>query len=258
MASPMLQTALFFRPEGDGADTGRAGARQNPLLAHVFPALFPNEHSIASSALLNPQDPNAATFSTRSDGIPGFVGFERRGDIFLRPRASWERMLVQQPPACHIGTWTTTFGWATSQSASLTYYKDGLKMGQLYDIVTSTMGVNCSTRCVVWKGPGTVMEQRREGGGLMQVAGPDLLANCPPRVPGAREKLDDLARKADLVLAGYLYQSCTDVMDEQYTFLQILLSGGTPANFGYIRKSSRKGKSLWRWEGYDMDNDEDL
>lgn len=78
--SPAIQWALFFKPEPKGPRW------QNPLLAEVFPSIF-------SSSDPNVQSNVNLTF-TNFDLILNSHKF----DAYMRPEASWRRMLVQQPP----------------------------------------------------------------------------------------------------------------------------------------------------------------
>ncbi|CAG8381969.1 unnamed protein product [Penicillium salamii] len=77
--SPAIQWALFFKPEPIGSPW------QNPLLAEVFPSIFTSDPDVQSNVNL--------TF-TNFDLILNSHKF----DAYMRPEASWRRMLVQQPP----------------------------------------------------------------------------------------------------------------------------------------------------------------
>lgn len=77
--SPAIQWALFFKPVKTSMRT-----HQNPLLAEMFPSVFSRENGESNGNL---------TFTT-------FVMIRNphKMEAWIRPEASWRKMLVQQPP----------------------------------------------------------------------------------------------------------------------------------------------------------------
>lgn len=82
--SPSLQKALFFTPDEHPEKV------QNPLLVQRFPSFFGKTKW--SSSLLS---------SLNMIKKPGKL------EAYLRPEASWRRMLVQQPPISVVGMIST-------------------------------------------------------------------------------------------------------------------------------------------------------
>jgi hypothetical protein len=89
--SSPIQKALYFIPIENS--TGQEKV-QNPLLAETFPALF------RLTDPDNPEDdyeydaPTLATFDMMKS--------PSKLVVYLRPEASWRRMLLQQPPMCNF------------------------------------------------------------------------------------------------------------------------------------------------------------
>lgn len=90
LTSPRLQEALFFKPCKPSIVPGHSPAR-NPLLAEI----------------LWPELLCAKLHSVRENPSPWLSAFPfinpEREKVYLRPRASWRRMLLQQPPQFRIG-----------------------------------------------------------------------------------------------------------------------------------------------------------
>ncbi|KAK7948105.1 uncharacterized protein PG986_008991 [Apiospora aurea] len=97
--TPSIQQHLFLLPEprsNTAATTTNAGAlpapRQNPLLARHFPEWFEHGETWSVGQRL-PFGP----------GIPPLPWITRRLKAYAHPRASWRRMLLQQPPRNGLG-----------------------------------------------------------------------------------------------------------------------------------------------------------
>lgn len=117
-----LQEALFLRPISNGRDLSTRV--DNPLLAEAFPSLFRSKNggnnakgqSICLTDLAWQNDP-----ATRV--------------MFVRPEASWRRMLTHQPPLYRVGVFyssCTAFFWEWSQ-AKADIPDDGLRMAPLFE-----------------------------------------------------------------------------------------------------------------------------
>ncbi|GIJ83163.1 hypothetical protein Asppvi_001682 [Aspergillus pseudoviridinutans] len=124
-----IQKALFFTPIENTPDQEKA---QNLLLAEAFPPLF---------QVINPLIPEDA-FGYVYDNT--FTTFDMLKDpsigaAYLRPEASWRRMLVQQPPVRDFAViMNTTGGYGYNHE----YFKvpedprgftDGLRMGDFFE-----------------------------------------------------------------------------------------------------------------------------
>lgn len=82
--SPAIQWALFFKPKNQHSPKS-----QNPLLAAIFPSIFNRDRERANLTLTTFQILTSRKWD-QSDEI--------RLDAWVRPEASWRRMLIQQPP----------------------------------------------------------------------------------------------------------------------------------------------------------------
>lgn len=86
-----IQKALFFAPTDSSSTNTKV---QNPLLAKMFPSFFkPNPTLLASVDMLQ-----------RPEKL----------EAYIRPEASWRRMLVQQPPIFRIGILISCFAMTES------------------------------------------------------------------------------------------------------------------------------------------------
>jgi hypothetical protein len=148
--SPAIQQALFFRPVPmppslpstqnlDGNDNDPMGqrAQKNPLLAELFDPWFNNQPSTTERRRFGKLDPQTLLMGQT----------DRKRAAFLRAGASWQRMLVQQPPVRsirHVQVADAMGG--TSYRVSSLVLKNaaqgeeggaddgGLRMGTLYDL----------------------------------------------------------------------------------------------------------------------------
>ncbi|KAK6068895.1 F-box domain-containing protein [Seiridium cupressi] len=278
--SPALQVALFFKPDGswdvqrghdheagggsqDVGKTRGGSVRKNPLLASLFPAWFDDYVSPG------PEDSHSAPRAVyRSQSKPPpyteFAGqpFAKNSEVFMRRTASWRRMLVQQPPAHHVGEWITTWGWLGHQDASMKYYKDGLRMGQLYDR-TAQHALSISTgQCILWGAEGIAGLHRARAPMEVQVRRGKPLENwCPlTNVPEVEAQLVEMAGQADLMLAVSAYMTAElGPPDELKAFFRnFLWEKGTDGTAGRYRQNLPKGKKVWERQGMLIEEDDDL
>ncbi|KAF2281039.1 uncharacterized protein EI97DRAFT_463436 [Westerdykella ornata] len=127
LASP----SLFFRPDATIPPTKWI---LNPFLRNKFKLWFIN--------YTRPEDfPSVARITA---DVIGHVGDAKR-DIFLRPEASWRRMLVIQPPPKVLTVVQIASGWEDLYSlpsrAVVSFEEEkgecGVTMGAIYDITVS-------------------------------------------------------------------------------------------------------------------------
>ncbi|KAJ5585004.1 uncharacterized protein N7459_004804 [Penicillium hispanicum] len=122
--SVAIQQALFFQP----TRSSHTSRRRNPLLETHFPYWFPaDDRSSVRTA----------------HGAKDMQQFLERKSTYLRPDASWRRMLVQQPPVYSLG-WTELDGTELGIVLAKRWYipldpeDGGLRMKTLYDLLFST------------------------------------------------------------------------------------------------------------------------
>jgi hypothetical protein len=104
--SRSIQRALFFIPIKE-SEWATAEKTLNPLLAENFPGIFPANAN---------DDDDDDRFTYR--GLPMAKDGEAM-NRFVRPHASWRRMLVQQPPLTDIGLFhilSTRIGYRVKRS----------------------------------------------------------------------------------------------------------------------------------------------
>lgn len=249
--SPALQTALFFRPEtntGAGEVFERGTVRKNPVLAACFPDWFQNNNVSDPSHTAITWVPNLHDMSSQP--------FARRTEAFMRPEASWYRMLVRQPPVYHLGQWDSTYScFAAAYSALLRHYPDGLLMGQLYDL-TIRFSTGESSAHLIWGGDGTATSRDDAAGaaGASRMAGRGVFSGARPLVPDAAENFLRLARGADLVIALDTYMSCVgwDLANEHIALYRKFLLGDGGSNMSsWSRKGLPRGRETWKWSSTD-------
>ncbi|KAJ5937332.1 hypothetical protein N7454_004632 [Penicillium verhagenii] len=121
--SKSLQETLFLRPiRHEARDNTRV---KNPLLAESFPSLFPT-HILGHG---NGQNIKLTDLPWEKDPVSR--------EIFLRPEASWRRMLTHQPPIYKVGGYEyscTPFSWGWSQEMA-DFSDDGLRTSSLFEYV---------------------------------------------------------------------------------------------------------------------------
>lgn len=170
-ASLPVQRALYFQPEtiSKAVEPGFIPHKtQNPLLKDVFPAWF--ENIDASMPRLPDGDepwyhyPATAMMSyTRFEELPLYQASLKPDDNpFLRPGASWRRMLTSQPPCLSVSTNTKGASGASGLSmlkgadvGEMAWHEKGLRMGALYDATLRHAAHHLvSGFTVVWLGGG--------------------------------------------------------------------------------------------------------
>ncbi|KAJ6443027.1 Histone-lysine N-methyltransferase EZH2 [Purpureocillium lavendulum] len=242
-SSPALQRALFLHPEdGDGSQDGDRSCipekRQNPLLKDLFPAWFECTPSFRPD-VAEPLHRFPATVTMgykRFQELPLYdaslnVRASGGDNPFLRPRASWRRMLTSQPP-CRVVVASASRAPGASLSKTLGQprllrYPDGLRMGALYDMTlrhcsTQTRGGNGGSGfMVVWvQGEGDegyidLARHLRRMVGVLPVVfemgfrlvwekRPDLVVQMLHTARGASEFEEGLGRFWELCGAGVL------------------------------------------------------
>lgn len=85
--SPAIQWALFFKPKK------HIQKCQNPLLADIFPSIFNRDQGTQKTRTNLTLTTFQILTSWKWDNSD-----ERKLDAWIRPEASWRRMLIQQPP----------------------------------------------------------------------------------------------------------------------------------------------------------------
>ncbi|OAQ66782.1 hypothetical protein VFPPC_14379 [Pochonia chlamydosporia 170] len=157
-----LQQALFFQPNdvplGNEKDHGQIQPKmQNPFLKDVFPAWF--QHTNAFNEDGNSLGSSRTTIGNRQI-MKGYMMFQDTklykmnmyapDNPFLRPCASWRRMLISQPPCRTIVATSTKLAgnWYYPYTA---HSKDGLRMMDLYGITLQHAAQHdTSSFVVVW------------------------------------------------------------------------------------------------------------
>ncbi|KAK3987353.1 hypothetical protein QBC44DRAFT_360855 [Cladorrhinum sp. PSN332] len=150
--SPAIQQHLFFRPINVPSGSSPIPI-QNPLLASDFYAFFRTWAPKARATIWQHRD-RVLPLSFRPTGdidsfilwntLPGFRDMANKKKHHLaltRPDASWRRMLVSQPPPKRIGR---VKEWGPDQvyrhwDRKMVDVKDGLRMGDLYDVVDAVL-----------------------------------------------------------------------------------------------------------------------
>ncbi|KAJ5129238.1 uncharacterized protein N7515_005277 [Penicillium bovifimosum] len=175
-SSPPIQRALFFKPLGNVLNKP---TMENPMLAEAFPSLF---HQIPATG---DDDTNHNGRTERLLPLVTFTTFDfiRRPhmlDAYMRPEASWRRMLVQQP-AVHTLTFLRVNYGHGGQSLchyevwSADYQKElggGLRMETLFEVLIfeeSWTQFECPNTRVFWRledlGESTQREMQLHGVG---------------------------------------------------------------------------------------------
>lgn len=170
--TPIIQEALFFKSRGASTKAARRQQEKhapqfpgvfNPVLVELFPDWFignTNGAPTGSTAI--------AKVSRESFGrlrLGKLKSYERRREAFLRPGASWRRMLVQQPPIYKVGVLrhTSQLG-GPIVSFMPRHCKTGFRMGALYDIVHSELGANQGRCSLYWLAGASEDDGGREAG----------------------------------------------------------------------------------------------
>lgn len=109
--SVAIQKALFFIPMNSSSANIKV---QNALLAKKFPGFFNSNLTLLANVdmLQRPE----------------------KLEAYIRPEASWRRMLVQQPPIFRIGILVSCFAFSESYTFyELSTREDGLRMEELFE-----------------------------------------------------------------------------------------------------------------------------
>jgi hypothetical protein len=91
--SVAIQWALFFKPR----TVIHSKKYQNPLLAEVFPTVF-NQYGLAAQTSGSENREHYAECNLLTFTTFDMVCNPHKLHAYIRPEASWRRMLVQQPP----------------------------------------------------------------------------------------------------------------------------------------------------------------
>ncbi|KAJ5549777.1 hypothetical protein N7535_002281 [Penicillium sp. DV-2018c] len=112
-SSPALQWALFFRPLDNVLNKSKI---QNPLLAEVFPSIFRHPSAIPDDDMHDIDSEDESDDYSESHLVDvtfttfDFVRRPHKLDAYMRPEASWRRMLVQQPPVYTLALLRSSLG----------------------------------------------------------------------------------------------------------------------------------------------------
>ncbi|PSN64105.1 hypothetical protein BS50DRAFT_679254 [Corynespora cassiicola Philippines] len=130
--SPELQRMLFLSPSPRKKGESREDQICNPLLVTTFPAWFAN------------RDRNEASRDELTYGIDAFTNLPMSrsftaSEAFLRPRASWRRMLLAQPPIERLGCWMSENELGAIPTDIDLHFRilgfpQGLRMGTAYEL----------------------------------------------------------------------------------------------------------------------------
>ncbi|CAG8896667.1 unnamed protein product [Penicillium egyptiacum] len=124
--SRSLQKALFFIPASE--NSRKVTRVYNPMLAPAFHSAFPSEDL---------RDAGHASDKIEGVRLSDFdlTKSPAKREMYLRPEASWRRMLTQQPPVFTVGLFSMVRGpmglsWYQERA---TRQDEGLRMGALFD-----------------------------------------------------------------------------------------------------------------------------
>jgi hypothetical protein len=196
--SKTLQQDLYFLPISDeGNDEPRY---RNPLLAEKFPFL---------KQLINLNNGQNVGFwdNMGHDWVDiklknlDLLRSPTKHDQYMRPEASWRRMLVYQPPLYTVGKFSGQAGrfgtkWQQSKAAE---QSNGLQMAALfYWVVRLLFGKTYGTEISIYIGKDLSADIKQ------RVAGPTGL-RCQ-----MSDELDRMVREFDIVLARkYAFAGCS-------------------------------------------------
>ncbi|KAJ6464462.1 hypothetical protein C8R45DRAFT_500221 [Mycena sanguinolenta] len=131
--TPALQRALFFEPD----PSCRAERLRNPLLMEVFAPFFaPEPRSHWDWAIA---------------GAIKSMPWSKAPSAFNRPEASWQRMLVAQPPPQKLLVMDIYHGHRGSRERRAVLDDQPLRMGALYNITLPLVDRVASSFCVRWQ-----------------------------------------------------------------------------------------------------------
>lgn len=140
ISTPSLQRALFFSPEPD-----TMAPRFNPLLKKHFPMWFSELDSPTNVVRVS----GRAICDLFEEEIGLSTGYAAK---LMREEASWRKMLVIQPPVKHADVQWADNGMGGSYVKDATVkFKDGLKMGVLWDISAKEVRNNSVALKIEWR-----------------------------------------------------------------------------------------------------------
>ncbi|RDW63038.1 uncharacterized protein DSM5745_10149 [Aspergillus mulundensis] len=129
--SPVLQRALFFTPIKDANEWGMNEKMLNPLLTEAFPSIFPDPPK--------DEDDKEKRFNFRFSDLPIATLEGEARARFIRPDASWRRMLVSQPPMQDISLMHLRHGMGGDSAECWRVPADtthaGLRMERLFEVL---------------------------------------------------------------------------------------------------------------------------
>ncbi|KAI9924875.1 hypothetical protein ASPWEDRAFT_40561 [Aspergillus wentii DTO 134E9] len=145
--SSLIQEALFMKPLRKHPNSEK---QLNPLLVDAFPPLFQYH---------DPETPEGEAYELPLTTLD-MVKRPEKKEAYLRPEASWRRMLVQQPPATTLAVYQTSVS-CQGYSGSYTFLQrkdpekaqEGIRMDLLFDLVLLDGGIDfeyCFRDQVVW------------------------------------------------------------------------------------------------------------
>ncbi|PYH90958.1 hypothetical protein BO71DRAFT_401763 [Aspergillus ellipticus CBS 707.79] len=150
--SSFLQESLFLLP----VKNTQAEKTLNPILMEVFPAFFHQNTDVF------PQHKDDELILTDMDLMKN----PAKKPAYLRPEASWRRMLVQQPPAsgiAAIGASCSPFGYGGHQVVLQIKEdrkgKDGVRMGMLFELLVLDEASGNSGLEILWWNQGGVRKR---------------------------------------------------------------------------------------------------
>ncbi|KAK7996456.1 hypothetical protein PG989_004496 [Apiospora arundinis] len=126
----------------------------NPLLQAKFDQFFCEAGPVEIGTGHRPRRQSRLLTSDRCKDLP-LAGSEAQREAFLRPGASWRRMLVTQPPVrrlgfCESGRNMGDAKFRFSELRPTSNDDDGLRMGELYDAVVNWLGTPHPAFTVMW------------------------------------------------------------------------------------------------------------
>ncbi|KAF7180673.1 hypothetical protein CNMCM7691_009964 [Aspergillus felis] len=146
--SSPIQKALYFTPIENTPDQEKV---QNPLLVEAFPAIF---------KLVDPDNPED-DYEYDEPTLAAFDMMKSSSKLaaYLRPEASWRRMLLQQPPVCNFEVYfyaTNAFGFTHTffeVPEDPRGFADGLRMGDFFEVLVFDDDVRfatCRLKHIIW------------------------------------------------------------------------------------------------------------
>ncbi|GIJ86479.1 hypothetical protein Asppvi_005368 [Aspergillus pseudoviridinutans] len=142
-----IQKALFFTPI---EKIPNQEPLQNSMLGVAFPALFDRT---------DPNDPeDKYDYGQSALSTFDMIKNPQKLEAYLRPEASWRRMLVQQPPAHKFAVLEEGFGMGHGYRffeipSELNGFSNGLRMGDFFEELVfgnNDWYARCNVKRVIW------------------------------------------------------------------------------------------------------------